>query len=172
MGNIIGNINPSLLHIVSTVGAVFMALMVIFIRLKASERPVTLRKIWIPPLGMSTGFAMFVVPEVRFPLWWAAAAFIIGWFIFAYPLIRSTVFEQREGLVYAQRSKSFAFILLGLLLIRTLLHEFINRYISIPQSGGLFFIMAFGMILHWRLFMYKRYNILVPSKDPLPQIHS
>lgn len=164
-----GNINPSLLHIGSTIGAVFMALMVIFIRVKASDRPVTIRKIWIPPLGMSTGFAMFVVPEVRFPLWWAAVAFVVGWFIFAYPLIRSTSFEQRDGQIYVQRSKSFAFILLGLLLIRTLLHEFINQFISVPQSGGLFFIMAFGMILHWRLFMYKRYNLLAPSKTAIPQ---
>lgn len=158
-----GNINPTLLHIGSTLGAVFMALMVIFIRLKASSRPVTLRKIWIPPFGMATGFAMFVVPEVRFPLWWAAIAFLIGWFIFAYPLMRSTIFEQRDGQIYAQRSKSFIFILLGLLLVRTLLHEFINRYITVPQSGGLFFILAFGMILHWRAFMYKRYKVLAPA---------
>ncbi|MBT2289973.1 cytochrome c biogenesis protein CcdC [Paenibacillus albidus] len=164
-----GSINPSLLHIGSTVGAVFMALMVIFIRLKASARPVTIRKIWIPPLGMSTGFAMFVVPEVRFPWWWAVLAFLIGWFVFAYPLIRTTTFEQRDGEIYAQRSKSFAFILLGLLLVRTLLHEIINRYISVPQSGGLFFILAFGMILHWRFFMYKRYNVLVPPQTQLPE---
>lgn len=164
-----GNINPSLLHVGSTVGAIFMALMVIFIRLKASSRPVTIRKIWIPPLGMSTGFAMFVVPEVRFPWWWAAAAFLIGWFIFAYPLIRSTKFEEREGQIFARRSKSFAFILLGLLLIRTLLHEFINQYVSIPQSGGLFFILAFGMILHWRFFMYKRYNQMAPPETRIPQ---
>ncbi|MEK3968141.1 hypothetical protein BSK62_14275 [Paenibacillus odorifer] len=164
-----GNINPSLLHIGSTLGALFMALMVIFIRLKASARPVTIRKIWIPPLGMSTGFAMFVAPAVRFPLWWAAVAFLIGWFIFAYPLIRSTHFEQRDGQIYAQRSKSFAFILLGLLLVRTLLHEFINRYVSIPQSGGLFFILAFGMIVHWRFFMFKRYKAMTSSVSLLPQ---
>lgn len=121
------------------------------------------------PLGMSTGFAMFVVPEVRFPWWWAVTAFLVGWFIFAYPLIRSTKFEEREGLVYAQRSKSFAFILLGLLLVRTLLHEFINRYVSVPQSGGLFFILAFGMILHWRLFMYRHYTRMLPAKTELPQ---
>ncbi|WP_150275413.1 CcdC family protein [Paenibacillus tepidiphilus] len=164
-----GSINPSLLHIGSTLGAVFMALMVIFIRMKASHRPVTIRKIWIPPLGMSTGFAMFVVPEVRFPWWWAVLAFLVGWFIFAYPLMRSTVFEVREGDIYAKRSKSFAFILLGLLLVRTVLHEFINRYISIPQSGGLFFILAFGMILHWRVFMYKRYTLMAPPENPVPQ---
>ncbi|SEU24106.1 CcdC family protein [Paenibacillus sp. NFR01] len=164
-----GNINPSLLHVGSTLVALAMALMVIFIRLKASARPVTLRKIWIPPLGMSTGFAMFVAPEVRFPWWWAVLAFLVGWFIFAYPLMRSTIFEERDGQIYAQRSKSFAFILLGLLLIRTLLHEFINRYVSIPQSGGLFFILAFGMILHWRVFMYKRYTLMVPPSPQIPQ---
>lgn len=164
-----GNINPSLLHVGSTLGAVFMALMVIFIRLKASARPVTVRKIWIPPLGMSTGFAMFVVPEVRFPWWWAVLAFLVGWFIFAYPLMRSTRFEEREGQIYAQRSKSFAFILLGLLLIRTLLHEVINQYVSVPQSGGLFFILAFGMILHWRVFMYKHYTRMLPAEAQIPQ---
>jgi membrane protein CcdC involved in cytochrome C biogenesis len=164
-----GNINPTLLHVGSTLGAVFMALMVIFIRLKASARPVTVRKIWIPPLGMSTGFAMFVVPEVRFPWWWAVAAFLAGWFIFAYPLIRSTRFEERDGQIYAQRSKSFAFILLGLLLIRTLLHEVINQYVSVPQSGGLFFILAFGMILHWRVFMYKHYTQMLPAEAQISQ---
>lgn len=158
-----GSINPSFLHIGSTVGALLMALMVIFIRLKASDRPVTIRKILIPPLGMSTGFFMFVVPEVRVSLWWALAAFLAGWFIFAYPLIKTTTFHEKEGLIYAQRSKSFILVLLGLLLVRTLLHEFIDRYISIPQSGGLFFILAFGMIVHWRVFMLRRYRSLVPQ---------
>ncbi|AHV95270.1 CcdC family protein [Paenibacillus sabinae] len=158
-----GSINPSFLHIGSTVGALLMALMVIFIRLKASDRPVTIRKILIPPLGMSTGFFMFVVPEVRVSLWWALAAFLAGWFIFAYPLIKTTTFHEKEGLIYAQRSKSFILVLLGLLLVRTLLHEFIDRYISIPQSGGLFFILAFGMIVHWRVFMLRRYSSLVPQ---------
>lgn len=158
-----GSINPSFLHIGSTVGALLMALMVIFIRLKASDRPVTIRKILIPPLGMSTGFFMFVVPEVRVSLWWALAAFLAGWFIFAYPLIKTTTFHEKEGLIYAKRSKSFFLVLLGLLLVRTLLHEFIDRYISIPQSGGLFFILAFGMIVHWRVFMLRRYRSLVPQ---------
>ncbi|AIQ62144.1 membrane protein [Paenibacillus stellifer] len=164
-----GSINPSYLHIGSTLGALFMALMVIFIRLKASDRPVTIRKIIIPPLGMSTGFMMFIVPEVRVPLWWALIAFLAGWFIFAYPLIRTTSFHQKEGLIYAKRSKSFALVLLGLLLVRTLLHEFIDRYISIPQSGGLFFILAFGMIVHWRVFMYRTYRTMVPSDTALPR---
>ncbi|AKG37170.1 CcdC family protein [Paenibacillus durus] len=158
-----GSINPSLLHIGTTLGALLMALMVIFIRLKASDRPVTLRKILIPPLGMSTGFIMFAVPEVRVPLWWALAAFLAGWFVFAYPLIKTTTFHEKEGLIYAKRSKSFILVLLGLLLVRTLLHEFIDRYISIPQSGGLFFILAFGMILHWRVFMFRTYRKLVPQ---------
>ncbi|MDT3428170.1 membrane protein CcdC involved in cytochrome C biogenesis [Paenibacillus forsythiae] len=159
-----GSINPSLLHIGSSLGAMLMALMVIFIRLKASDRPVTLRKILIPPLGMSTGFIMFVVPETRVPLWWALAAFLAGWFVLAYPLIKTTSFHEKEGLLYVRRSKSFILVLLGLFLVRTLLHEFIDRYISIPQSGGLFFILAFGMIVRWRMFMFRTYRRLVPPE--------
>ncbi|KAA9000989.1 cytochrome c biogenesis protein CcdC [Paenibacillus spiritus] len=164
-----GSINPSVLHWGTTIGTLFMALMVILIRVKASERPVTVRKILIPPMGMATGFFMFVVPQVRFPLWWALAAFAAGWLIFAYPLIATTKFHRRDGEIFATRSKSFAFILLGLLLIRTLLHEFIDLYVSVPQSGGLFFILAFGMILHWRWFMWRRYKaILAEPGAPEP----
>ena len=55
-------ISPYYLQIGATVGMLVMALLAIFIRMKASHRPVTIRKILIPPLGMSTGFLMFVVP--------------------------------------------------------------------------------------------------------------
>ena len=49
-------ISPYYLQIGATVGMLVMALLAIFIRMKASHRPVTIRKIIIPPLGMSTGF--------------------------------------------------------------------------------------------------------------------
>lgn len=107
---------------------------------------------------MSTGFLMFVVPQTHVPLLWALIALLVGWFIFSYPLIRSTRFERVNGEIFATRSRSFAFILLGLLAIRLILHEVIQRYVSIPQTGGLFFLLAFGMIVRWRVYMYKHYK--------------
>jgi len=161
----VAHISPSYLQIGSTVGALLMALLVIFVRLKASNRPVTIKKIIIPPLGMATGFLMFVAPQVRVPWLWALAAFLVGWFIFSYPLIRSTKFEVSEGQVFARRSKSFVVILFVLLIVRTVLHQVIDEYVSIPQSGALFFLLAFGMIVRWRVFMLKQYRSIEASGE-------
>lgn len=69
------NFDSPILQIGSTIAMLVMALAVIFIRMKASNRPVTVKKIIIPPVAMSTGFLMFVEPQVRIPLWWAGIAF-------------------------------------------------------------------------------------------------
>lgn len=144
-----------------------MALLTIFIRLKASSSPVTIKKIIIPPLGMSTGFLMFIAPITHMPLWWAVVSFLIGWFLFSYPLIRSTHFKIIEGQVFAERSKSFIVILFALLAVRMLLHQVIEQYVSIGQTGALFFLLAFGMIVRWRVFMYKEYNHMIKSNETL-----
>jgi len=159
----VAQISPLYLQIGATVGMLVMALLAIFIRMKASHRPVTIRKILIPPLGMSTGFLMFVVPETHVPWLWALIALLVGWFIFSYPLIRSTKFEQINGEIFATRSRSFVFILLGLLAVRLILHEVIQRYVTIPQTGGLFFLLAFGMIVRWRVYMYKHYQEVIAA---------
>jgi len=59
-----------------------------------------------------------------------------------------------------KRSLSFVVILLVLLSVRLLLHGYVEQYISIPQTAGLFFTLAFGMILPWRAGMYLRYRRL------------
>ena len=43
-------------------------------RVQEGRTAVTLRKILIPPLGMATGFSMFVVRDFRIPLAWAACS--------------------------------------------------------------------------------------------------
>ena len=83
---------------------------------------------------------------------------MVGWFIFSYPLIRSTKFEKVDGQIFMQRSKSFVYILLGLLAVRLLLHGYIEQHISIPQTAALFFMLAYGMIVHWRISMYRQYQ--------------
>lgn len=152
------NLNSPILQIGSTIGMLVMALAVIFIRMKASNRPVTIKKIVIPPLAMTTGFLMFVEPLARIPILWGLLSFLVGWFIFSYPLIRGTKFEKIEGQIFIQRSKGFVYILLGLLTVRLLLHSYIEEYISIPQTAALFFLLAYGMITHWRFSMYRQYK--------------
>ncbi|MNO86632.1 hypothetical protein D3C76_780380 [compost metagenome] len=151
-------LNLTHIRIIATIIMVVMATAVIVIRLKASRRPVTVKKIIMPPLGMSTGFLMFIAPEFHIPVIWGVVAFAVGWLLFSYPLIRTTHFEIIDNQVYAQRSPGFAFILIGLLALRLILHEVIEQYISVLQTGSLFFLLAFGMIVKWRLFMLKKYR--------------
>ena len=148
------------LRILVTICTALFAVTVILVRLKASNRPVTIKKIVIPPLGMATGALMFLYPPTHFPFWWGCIAFAVGWLLFSYPLIRTTKFEEREREIFVQRSPGFAVILLGLLVVRLVLHEVIEQYVTIPQTGGLFFLLAFGTITRWRLYMLKEYQVI------------
>ncbi|TYP75559.1 CcdC family protein [Paenibacillus methanolicus] len=143
----------------SHMASILMSLLVgggiIAMRLRAANRPVSLRKIIIPPLAMSTGFLMFAVPDTRVPWLWALYAFAAGAILFAYPLIRTSRLERQGGEVVLKRSKTFIVILLALFIIRLLLHDVLEQVVSIPQTAGLFFILAFGMILVWRLAMLR-----------------
>ncbi|MDO3411376.1 cytochrome c biogenesis protein CcdC [Saccharibacillus sp. CPCC 101409] len=150
--------NPVLLSILFTLFFAGMAGMAFFMRMKASKRPLSVRKIIMPPVGMSTGFIMFIVPQTRIPLEGALIAFLVGWFLFAYPLILGTKFEQVGGDLFVKRSKSFIVILVVLIVIRLALHGYVERYVSLPQTGGVFFVLAFGMISHWRLNMLRRFK--------------
>jgi len=155
------------LQIVSTVIIVVGAIAVIFIRLHAARKPTSARKILIPPLGMATGFLMFIVPLMRIPLTYAIIAFLFG-SLFSIPLITTSKMQRQDGEVYLKRSPAFIIVLLALLVIRLALHTFIEQYITVPQTGAIFFILAFGMLLPWRLVMYRRYRKFVAQSvgDP------
>lgn len=149
-------------QLVSSVVIVVMALTVIFIRVKASRRPTNARKILIPPLGMSTGFLMFVAPETHVPFSYAAVAFLFG-VLFSIPLISTSRFYVQGDAVYLHRSRAFILVLLGLVVIRVALHGYIEQYITIAQTGAVFFVLAFGMLLPWRIAMYLRYRKLLQN---------
>ena len=56
-----------------------------------------------------------------------------------------------------KRSSAFFWILIGLFLVRFVAREWFEQRITLPQTGALFFILAFGMILRWRVGMYLQY---------------
>ncbi|GAA4855299.1 CcdC family protein [Paenibacillus vulneris] len=155
-------VNP---QITVTIGAAMAACMAMLFRMRASNKAVNPKKLLIPPIAMSTGFLMFAAPMTRIPLSWAMGAFLVGALIFSYPLIRSSQMEVRDGEVYLKRSKVFIFILAGLLVIRILLRQIIEQYVTLPQTGAIFFLLAFGMLLPWRLAMYFQFRKLQPAKQ-------
>ncbi|WJH33115.1 cytochrome c biogenesis protein CcdC [Paenibacillus aurantius] len=148
------------LQATSTVGSALFAVMVILYRIKGAAKPVTLRKIIIPPLAMSSGFLMFLFPMTRIPWLWAVGAWAAGALFFSYPLIRTSRFVPSGREIYLERSKAFVVILLVLLAIRLLLHSYVERYVTLPQTGALFFLLAYGMLLPWRLAMAAQFRRL------------
>lgn len=129
-------------------------------RVRETRRPVSLRSILIPPLGMSTGFCMFLAPMMRVPWSWAVIAFLAGAFVLWYPLARSSSLTWHDGQIVMRRSPAFLMILLGLLIVRLALHDYLEHVISPQQTAAVFFILAFGMILRWRAAMYASYRRL------------
>ncbi|REK71734.1 CcdC family protein [Paenibacillus paeoniae] len=137
--------------------SVLAGLSLIVLRLRAGKRPTTLKKIVIPPLGMATGFIMFAVPVTHIPWLWGLSAFGTGMLLFSFPLIVTTSMEKVDSNIFVRRSKAFIAIMLVLFLLRLMLHSVVEQYLSIPQTGAIFYLLAFGMIVPWRLAMVGDY---------------
>lgn len=135
------------------------------LRIRATKKPTNAKKILIPPIGMSTGFAMFLYPPTHIPWSWAALAFLAGMIFLAIPLIITSRFHIVDGEIYLKKSRAFVFILFILLSARIGLHSYIEQHISIMETAGLFFILAFGMLLPWRMAMYQQYRKLANQID-------
>jgi membrane protein CcdC involved in cytochrome C biogenesis len=133
-------------------------------RVRETRVPVTARSLIIPPLGMSTGLAMFFVPAARVPWSWAASSLLLGALVLSWPLLRSSRLEQREDGIYMKRSRAFLWILLGLFAVRLLLHDYIGHLISPIQTAAVFFLMAFGMIVVWRVTLFWNYRKIVADR--------
>jgi membrane protein CcdC involved in cytochrome C biogenesis len=140
--------------------AILGALAVLAWRMHESRRPVSLPGLIIPPLGMSTGFSMFAVPAFRIPWTWGIGAFVLGAAVFAYPLVASPQLTREGDRVMMRRPKWFLVVLLVLAAVRLGLREYVSAIISVQQTAGLFFVLAFGMILRWRTALLLEYRKL------------
>ena len=129
-------------------------------RLKETQKPLTLRRIVIPPVAMSTGFGMFLFSPFQVPLTWAALAVLCGAGVLAWPLIKTSQLNLRDGQVFLHRSRAFLWVLLGLVVVRLALREQVAMYVSPLQTAALFYLLAFGMIVHWRADMLRRFRAL------------
>ena len=129
-------------------------------RVQEGRSAVTTKKILIPPLGMATGFCMFLAPDFRLPLLWAVCAFLLGATLLAYPLLRTSRLVRDGNVIMMQRSNTFFMVVIVLAAIRVLAHSYLDKFVDVKQTAALFFVLAFGMILHWRLRMFFEYRRL------------
>jgi membrane protein CcdC involved in cytochrome C biogenesis len=152
--------------IASSIVAIFMGFLVLFIRMKAQKKPVSGKKIILPPLFMSTGALMFIFPFFRVTLGELLEALTVG-MLFSILLIKTSKFEIRNNDIYLKRSKAFAFILIGLLIIRIVAKSILSTTIDYGALSGMFWILAFGMIVPWRIAMYIQYRKLYQENRDL-----
>jgi membrane protein CcdC involved in cytochrome C biogenesis len=145
----------------SVTGAILGFLAVMAWRIREGRSAVTERKILIPPLGMATGFCMFFVPQFRVPWMWAAGAFVIGALVLAEPLIRTSRLKLVGNTVMMHRSPVFFVVVVVLAVGRFAAKGFFDKLLTLEQTAGLFFVLAFGMILRWRVSMYLEYRRIV-----------
>jgi membrane protein CcdC involved in cytochrome C biogenesis len=129
-------------------------------RVRESRRAVSTKSILIPPLGMATGFSMFFAPEFRIPWTWGLYAFVAGAVLLAYPLLRTTRLTREGDIIMMKRHNAFIPVILGLAALRLALRSYVGALISVPQTGALFFVLAFGMIARWRTWMFFEYRRL------------
>ncbi|EMT44965.1 CcdC family protein [Anoxybacillus flavithermus] len=147
------------MSIFSSLFAVFMAGIVFLIRMKAAKKPTSAKKIVLPPVFMSTGAFMFLHPMFRVTVLEFIEAVMIGG-LFSILLIKTSSFEVRNNDIYLQRSKAFVFIFVILIVLRLALKTYLSRTIEYGELAGMFWILAFSMIVPWRIAMYVSYRRL------------
>jgi membrane protein CcdC involved in cytochrome C biogenesis len=155
--NVFAFILPSL----SAVAASLVGLIAVMIwRVREARGAVSLKKIVIPPLGMATGFCMFIVPAFRIPWTWALVSFLVGAVALAYPLLLTSRLVREGDVILMQRSNAFFSVILVLAAIRLLARGYFDTLLTVQQTGALFYLLAFGMIVRWRAQMLLEYRKL------------
>ena len=143
----------NILFISASIMAVFMGAGAIIVRQKAAKRPLTMKKILIPPIMMSTGALMYVFPYFRLTPVEIGESILMG-ALFSIVLVVTTKYEEKDGQLYVRQSKLFPLILVTLLILRIVLKSILSISISPGEIGGMFFLLAFVMIVIWRLSMF------------------
>jgi membrane protein CcdC involved in cytochrome C biogenesis len=158
---------PPALYVLTTLGG---AAVVLTWRHREARTPVTVPKVIAPPLGMSSGLMMFLARETRIPITWALGAFTVGATLFAWPLLRTSKLTRVGGEILMQRSRAFLWILVALVAVRVALRAYIEQTVSTPQTGALFFLLALGGVVRWRVVMLREYLKLraLPAQVPAP----
>ncbi len=148
------------------VASLFGAVVIIIWRIREGRSAVTLKKIIIPPAGMATGFSMFFFPICRVPWLWAISAFLLGATLLAWPLNATTKLYRDGNTVMMKRSSAFLLVVVLLAAIRFFARGYFDQFVSVEQTGAVFYLLAFGMILCWRGSMLLSYRRLIAKPAP------
>jgi membrane protein CcdC involved in cytochrome C biogenesis len=94
---------------------------------------------------------------------WRISAFLIGAIVLAYPLLLTSDLHLQNGVIMMKRSSAFFAVIIVLAVVRYLARGFFDRFLTLEQTGALFYLLAFGMILRWRLKLLLAWRTLTSS---------
>lgn len=146
--------------IMSVFISIFMVVVVNIVRFKNTQKPVKGKMaLMMPAIGMAMGFSMFINEALRPTMEQVIISIVLG-ALFSIVLIQTSKFEVKEGQIFLQRSKWFAMGIFGLLFLRMGMKFFLTGSMELDagQMSGSFFVMAYFMILPWRLGMLYNYT--------------
>lgn len=136
-----------------------VVLIVMYIRMRKLKKPIKgsgLRLIW-PLLFFLPVTMMFFNPELNLTTWEVVGAVGLG-LVFSVPLIYTTDYERREdGLIYAKPNKAFLYALVGLVIVRFALRNYLSD-IDPQTLGALFVLVALSYVIPWRVVSYRKFR--------------
>ena len=74
--------------------------------------------------------------------------------------------HRQNGVIMMKRSSAFFGVIIVLAVIRYVARNYFDRFMTLEQTGALFYLLAFGMILRWRAKLYFAYRAL--TSGPIP----
>lgn len=75
-------------------------------------------------------------------------------------LIKTSKFEVIGKDIFLKPSKAFAIVLVGLLVFRTAAKIYLGGTFHLGELGGIFYMLAYSMLLPWRLAMLVQFKKL------------
>jgi membrane protein CcdC involved in cytochrome C biogenesis len=96
-------------------------------------------------------------------LTWGIGAFLAGAIVLAYPLLLTSSLKREGDAIMMKRSGAFFAVVIVLAAVRYLARGYFDSILTLEQTGALFFVLAFGMILRWRASLFLAYRRLTAS---------
>ena len=89
--------------------------------------------------------------------WWL---FWQGQFCWPIPLLATSRLQREGDAIMMKRSGAFFAVVVVLAIVRYAARGYLDSIMSVDQTAGLFFVLAFGMILRWRMSMLIEFRAL------------
>jgi membrane protein CcdC involved in cytochrome C biogenesis len=159
------------LNLTTIIIVIAAASLIIWRRTRAMYKPIkgTGKNMLFPLLIFIVGFSGFMNPDLHFTETEVFGTLILG-ILFAIPMIMTTNYEVREdGEIYAVRSKAFIFALVGLLVIRLVLKNYISG-VDPVTLGMLFFLLAVSYVVPWRVACYLKFKKALTLKESMQAV--